>query len=158
MTWNRNNSEFAAADTTVTPRSITTSNIGSSSTSSTSTTTRHTEPGVSCFAGKNALDQEHDLKVFAKAYNDILGPMNMQIAYYVTQLCHQGMELEVILDALQQTAWARRPSPQYFRAICARRQSQGILTMAALAAEQDAWEARAKPWWQVDDNRDDLPW
>lgn len=150
MTWNRNNSE----DTTVTPRSITTSNNGSSSTSSTSTTTTKTRSRA---FPENALDQEHDLRVFAKAYNDILGPMNSQIAYFVTNLCQQGMELEVILDALQQTAWARRPSPQYFRAICARRQSQGILTMAALVAEQDAWEARAKPWWQPEE-RDELPW
>lgn len=130
------------------PRCINTSRSSSSSCSCSSTTTTvYTEPGVS----KNPLALQEDLHAIAQEYNNILGPMNMQIARFIERLLHDGMAANVILDALQETAWARRPSPQYFRAICARYYDRGILTMGALLHDRDEWENKRKPWWNVDD-------
>lgn len=128
------------------PRSMNTINSSRSSNRITSTTTTgDTRPGVF----SNPLEAENTLHVIGMEYNNILGPMNMQIARYIEQLLREGMEPEVILDALQSTAWARRPSPQYFRAICARYRERGIMTMGAVLHDQDEWESRQKPWWIV---------
>ena len=135
--------------TTIIPASITSRNTST-------TTTRSTHPGV---FQNSALEADHDLRVIGQAYTDVLGPMALPIARYIKKLLQDGMAAEVVLDAIQQTAWARRPSPQYFRAICARRMDQGIMSMGDMIEEHDAWEARQRPWWAPDArDRDDLPW
>ena len=119
--------------------STTSSSTERSSNRSTSTTTTvYTDPGVSW-----------NLQVLRETWNGILGPMTAQVAWYIEDLMAKGMAIEVILDAVQETAWARRPSPQYFRAITQRLMREGVLTMEQLQLSREEF-ARQKAWWEED--------
>ncbi len=90
--------------------------------SSTTTTTIHTDPGV-CTANPR------DLEVIRTAYNGSIGPLTAPIAHFIEKCITAGMEPAVIVDAIERTGWARRPSPFYLRAILQRYLNWGIRTM-----------------------------
>ena len=129
MTWN--GKEFETRST-----STTTSRTASSSSTSSTTTSAYTLPGVSW-----------DLAAIKESYNQVLGEMKAAVAWYIEKLLADGMEPEVVLNALQETAWARRPSPQYFRAICERYRFSGLKTMAQVLHDQQE-HAQAKEWFE----------
>lgn len=122
---------------TVTPTSTTTRTSAASSPRSTSSTSsRYTEPGVF-----------HDLQVFKESWNRTIGPMNAAIAFFVEAMMAEGMEMGVLLNALQETSWARRPSPQYFRAIVNRYRASGLHTMEQVLLDQQEHE-KQREWWE----------
>ena len=94
--------------------------MGSSST--TTTTTYHTEPGV-------FTANPQDLEVIRTAYNGVCGPLTAPIAHFIEKCLSAGMEPAVIVDAIERTGWARRPSPFYLRAILQRYLREQIRTM-----------------------------
>ena len=95
------------------------SSIMKNSSSTTGNTTMHTEPGVS----------ESDLHQISAVYSMVLGDMQISVAWYIEDLIKNGMNAEVIIHALKETAWAPQPSPRYFRAICNRLMDSGAKTM-----------------------------
>ena len=86
---------------------------------STTTTTYHTEPGVSVY------DQE----VIRDYYTQILGNFNGIVAADLSRFLAAGIRPPVILDALEITARAPRPSFYYLRAILERYLDEGVRTM-----------------------------
>ena len=81
--------------------------------------------------------------------------MSNVIGEYIKNLLQAGMELEVILYALDETAWAKRPSPHYMRAILQRLRGEGILTGEQLRhhlREREEQRQRDRNRWE-----DDLP-
>lgn len=87
----------------------------------TSSSSNYTEPGVL-----------YDLYRIKDAYNEVLGPLNTIIGEYIDRIMKAGMETDVIINAIHETAWAKWPSPYYLRAILQRYLADGILTSAQL--------------------------
>ena len=122
-------------NTPTTTHTTNTTTEGSSINSSSSSTSIHTQPGV------------HDLCCIKEAYNNCIGDLKAPIAWYLEGLMASGMQPEVILNAIQETGWARRPSPQYLRAILERYKAYGILNMMQLIHDQDE-HAESKKWYE----------
>lgn len=90
-------------------------------TTTATTTTVYTEPGVS--------NAEWDRKIISEVYFTTLHTkMTLPVMQLMERCFREGMETDVILSALEATGWARRPSPQYLRAILTRCIRDGILT------------------------------
>ena len=130
----------------------------SSSTTSTSTTTSsyHTEPGV--------FLADEDLEAIRTAYNGVLGALNYVTARDIEWAIRNGLQASAILDAIDQTALAPRPSHYYLRAILRRYVTERITTAEAAEdqrhrrrAERD--QANAETWgaWYRDPSAN-LPW
>lgn len=117
-------------------RRTTTSSTASSSTSSSSTSSVYTDPGVS-----------QDYQAIKEGYCSAIGPLTAPVAWYLEGLMNDGMAPEVILNAIQETGWARRPSPQYLRAILERYRLHGIKTIPQLLHDQDEF-AEQKQWFE----------
>lgn len=108
------------------PRRTTTTTTSSSSTSTT-TTTVVTEPGV--------------FRQLEIAYRDnIGGQVTPMVMRYLTGMIRQGMEPGAILEAIEQTGWAPRPSAVYLRAIINRWWADGITTREAAINDSMEWE------------------
>lgn len=69
------------------------------------------------------------------AYQRVLGKMTSQIGWYLTELIEDGMEIDVIIHAIEETAWARNPSPRYMRCILERYRDDEIYSMSQLRAD-----------------------
>ena len=93
-------------------------------------TTYNTEPGVSA----------HDLEVIRQYYNSLLGELNYVKASVIEQAIGVGIETSAIIDALEQTGTAPRPSHYYFAAILRRYMREGITTQAK--AEEQRFRRR----------------
>lgn len=104
-----------------------------------------------------------DLLQIKGVYNEVLGDLNVNIARYLMELLDEGMEPEVIVNAIRETAWARWPSPYYMRAILQRYRKMGLRSMAAVrhnaeerhnehyraAANREArWYDQEEEWWK----------
>lgn len=100
--------------------------IPMTSNSTTTSTSRDTQPGVS----------RETLKRLLRAYNEILGNMTNQVGWYLNELMEQGMEVEVIINAINETGWAQRPSPRYLKCILERYRDDEIMTMDDLRRDQ----------------------
>ena len=116
--------------------SRTTSSTASSSRSSSSTSSVYTEPGVS-----------QDYMAIKEGYCAAIGPLTAPVAWYLEGLIGDGMSPDVILNAIQETGWARRPSPQYLRAILERYKAHGIYTIPQLLHDQEEF-AENKQWYE----------
>ena len=98
-----------------------------SDSSCSSTTTYHTEPGVSAY----------DLEVIRQHYVSILKHhLNAFTAADIEQAIAVGLQTSAILDALDETAMAPRPSHYYFRAIIKRYMREGINTREQAEAQR----------------------
>ncbi len=114
-------------------RTTTTSTRRSSTSTSTTTTT------VSPAPGRASVD---DLKLIREAYVECIGQLTPPIARMIEQKIAAGMEVAVILHAIEETGWAPRPSAQYLRAILTRLHSMDVLTMDQLMVDQVRHEQR----------------
>lgn len=110
-------------------------NIIPMTTEATTTTSSsvHTEPGVSC-----------DLRRILIAYNEVLGNMPSQVGHFLSDLMAEGMEADVIINAINDTAWAARPSPRYLRGILLRYQDDEIYTMTDLRLNQSRRDVKRR--------------
>lgn len=98
---------------------------------SSSTTTYHTEPGVSAY----------DLEVIRQHYEHVIKCyLNCITASDIEQAIASGLQTSAIIDALDETAMAPRPSHYYFRAILKRYMREGITTREK--AEAQRWQRR----------------
>lgn len=84
----------------------------------------------------------HDLEVLRDAYETNVGLLTGVVQMTITNALEMGMELAVILDAINTTAWASRPSARYFAAILRRYQAAGIMTMDDVIRDNDQHEQR----------------
>ena len=69
----------------------------------------HTEPGVLC--------APHDLEAIRQGYEQVLGLLNVFKARDIEAALRSGLDAGAILDAIEETAMAPRPSHYYLRAI-----------------------------------------
>lgn len=81
---------------------------------------RHTEPGV-CISAE-------DGERIAHAYLGAIGPLNAFTARMIEDAIKQGLTVDNILAAIEQTAFAPRPSPAYLRAILRSWAAHGVST------------------------------
>ena len=113
----------------------------------------NTEPGVFI------LSPEDGARI-CKAYTDSIGPLNGTIANMITSFMKQGLTLDDIILAIEETAFAPRPSAAYLRAILRNWLRDGRTIARARHASQhdtpDEWW-RAKPVKNYDDITD-YPW
>lgn len=108
---------------------VTTTSSSTSSSTSTTTTTIHTHPGV--------FWNDDMLEAIAKKYEDIIGyAINGTIGHYLRRCMNAGMNAYVVLDAIERTGWARKPSPYYLRAILERYLRDDILTLDDVHADE----------------------
>lgn len=124
-------------------------------TGTSTSTTIAPEPGVFC--------SPEDLDTIREYYTDSIGPLTGAIAYYIEGKIRRGMQPGVILDAINQTGWARRPSPHYLKAILDRLEMEGVKTVQQLDVnkmrrDRERDEANARQWrkWYRDPE-EDLP-
>ena len=108
-------------------------------------TTINTEPGVL---------SPIQLEAIRTAYVDVIGPLNMYRAQIIEQAMATGLDAGAILDAIEQTAMAPRPSHAYLAAILRRYIAAGITTAAAAMADRQRHAVRraaagreASPWY-----------
>ena len=82
----------------------------------------YTQPGVS-----------QEWASICKAWDEIFGAggIPIPIAKWIHRLIESGMEPALVVRAIEETAWAKRPSPSYFRGILNRCISAGIMTAFA---------------------------
>lgn len=82
----------------------------------------YTQPGVS-----------QEWASICKAWEEIFGAggIPIPIAKWIHRLIESGMEPALVVRAIEETAWAKRPSPSYFRGILNRCISTGIMTAFA---------------------------
>lgn len=158
MNIERQNSETTTRTTRSTSSTSGTRRTGSSST----TTTVATEPGVSC----NWAEVNYVWQQIMNAYcQTINADMSMQVAHMIADYMRYGIEPEVIVEAINETGFAARPSPQYLRAILRRCTNQSIHTMEQWRNAQ--WEreeqmtkaskARFDAWSYFPGKEDELP-
>lgn len=86
------------------------------------------------------------------AYSRLFGDMPSQIGWYLTELIEDGMEIDVIINAIEETAWARKPSPRYMRCILDRYRKEEIFTMTDLRMDNRDYrllkeEHHEGEWW-----------
>ena len=105
-----------------------------------------------------------DLEAIRTGYLDVLGSLNAIKARDIEWAIDNGLEASAILDALEQTSMAARPTHYYFRAILRRYVTEGIHdAMAAEAAREEfraqREAARRETWgaWYQDPDHN-MPW
>ena len=104
----------------------------STGSSSSSSTTYNTEPGV-------FLDPM-EYEMIRQTYTRLLGVLNAYKAQDIERAINRYVQTSAIIDALEQTALAPRPSHAYFRAILMRYADHCILTREQ--AEEERKERR----------------
>lgn len=70
---------------------------------------RHTEPGVS-------INREAGERI-VQAFTQAIGPMNYFVAQEIESAIQQGLTVANVLEAIQITSFAPRPSAAYLRAV-----------------------------------------
>ena len=75
-----------------------------------------------------------------QTYVDVLGALNCVKAHDIEEAVNQGVQPSAILDAIEQTALAPRPTHYYLRAVLRRYANWGIFTREA--AEKDRNERK----------------
>ena len=119
-------------------------------------TTIDTEPGV--------FLSPMDMEAIRQTYNDILGTLNFIKARDIEWAIRSGLKAGAILDAIEQTAMAHRPSHPYLVAILERYISYGIHTREDAERDRIAHKARRdaanrerwNAWYK--NPEDDMPW
>lgn len=70
-------------------------------------------------------------------YTEVLGfPPSTTVMIFLRQCLVNGIEPAAISHAINETAWARYPSPHYLHAILTRYMSAGLLTMEAVTMNE----------------------
>ena len=88
----------------------------------------HTGPGV--------LPGPHDLERLRQAYEEVIGRLNSIVAGEIERYLKRGMEVDLIIEAIECTAWAPNPTPYYLRAVLRRWAGQGVWTVGQHALHE----------------------
>ena len=99
-----------------------------------STTT--TSSSVNTQPGVHTLDA-HEWEMIRQEYVNILGPLNIYKAQDIEMAVDHGLEASAILEAIEQTAMARRPSHYYLRAILKRYLVNNLRTAADVQRDRE---------------------
>jgi len=139
--------DFDYNDNIVTSSSTTTTST-SSSTSSSSSSTSTTTTGRSTLIGVLNNDQWDELaRYFEACIGTALTPPVVAMIKEANSV--YSISYDVIRACITETGFARRPTPNYFRAILDRCECDQIETLAdwkAAKAEFTARKAKYKPW------------
>lgn len=92
--------------------------------------------------GAGRVPDPAELEQIRIAYNSVLGELNCVKARIIEQAMEYAVEPSAIIDAIEQTALAPRPSFYYFRAILTRYMNEHIHTAAD--AEHERYLRREK--------------
>ena len=111
-------------------------------TSRTSTSSRRSSTTTTTMAHGAGCVTIDDLKIIRDCYVDYVGPMTAPVAKMIEMKLAAGMEVAVILHAIEETGWAPRPSAQYLRAILTRLHATDVLTMEQLMEDQQRHDKR----------------
>ena len=119
-----------------------------------SSTTNDTQPGVFCLSA-------HELEQIRLAYSGLLGDLNVYKAQIIDQAIKNGVQASAILDAIEQTGYAPRPSHAYFSAILRRYIVMQISTAKEAEADRQVrmrrrWKATHDDWAAWYDRPEDL--
>lgn len=98
---------------------------------------RHTEPGV-CISAE-------DGELIVQAYSGCIGPLNMAVANMIEHAIKSGLSVDDVLCAIEETAFAPRPSAAYLRAILRNWIQYGHAGAKARHASQ---ADQQQQWWQ----------
>lgn len=132
--------------------STTRSSISASSTRSSSSSSTSTTSITRTRACSEGLSDLHKI-IISEAYRSNLGgSVPVAIARLMSQLYKDGMSVDVMVYAIQETSWAKNPTPFYLRAILLRYDRQGLKTLEQVIHDSEEFAAR---YGQNDDN---LPW
>lgn len=83
-----------------------------------------------------------DLEQIRQLYVDVLGPLNAIKARDIEQAMGAGVTASAILDALEQTALAPRPTHAYLRAVLRRYAAEGVTTAEDAERSREAYRAQ----------------
>ena len=98
--------------------------------SSSSSSSIHTRPRV--FSWSDEMLDIISRKYYGVFHEDI----NNTIGDYFRKLQHRGMDPNLIVEAIEQSGWAKKPTPYYMRAILNRYLDEDILTLEDLLADK----------------------
>lgn len=83
-----------------------------------------------------------DLEQIRTMYVDVLGALNAIKARDIEQAMNGGVTTSAILDALEQTALAPRPTHAYLRAVLRRYVAEGVTTAEEAERSREAYRAQ----------------
>ena len=107
------------------------------STSTTSTTMAH---------GAGRILDPQDLEAIRTGYADVLGALNAVKARDIERAISCGLDASAILDAIEQTALAPRPSHAYLRAILERYAREEITSAERAERDREVHRLRQQSW------------
>jgi len=113
--------------------------------------------------GTGRVLDPQDMEAIRTGYIDIFGVLNGYRARDIEWAIEHGVTASGIIDAMEQTAFARRPTHQYFKAILRRYVTQGIYTAEDAERDRERWrlqrEAANRETWGswYKDPADDFP-
>lgn len=139
--------------------------ITEQTTAATATTTTRTSTSRARARAREDYTETPDLPPIERLhqtrqlYEENIGRMTPQVGRTIERFLAAGMELEVVEEAIGETGWARRPSPNYLVAILRRYHDCNVLTLDDLIADRARHEAekearrarRAARWYDEDD-------
>ena len=92
--------------------------------------------------GAGRVLEPGELEQVRICYNSVLGELNSIKARIIEQAFEYGVEASAVIDAIEQTGYAPRPSYHYFRAILTRYMNEHIYT--AQQAKDDRFARKKK--------------
>lgn len=101
----------------------------------TTTSTRGSSTSTSIYTGAGRVTPE-DLKIIRDCYVDVLGDLTSPVARMIERFLTMGMEAAVICNAIEETGFAPRPSPQYLRAILTRYAANDLMTLQRVLEDE----------------------
>lgn len=108
-----------------------------------STTTTSSETSTTTSRTRAPACSEYDLSVLADEYTEVLNfPPTLAVMHFIHECLSDGMEPAAVSHAINETAWARSPSPHYLHAILSRYRRDGLMTMEAVMID----ERRRREW------------
>lgn len=100
----------------------------------------HTEPGVF-----PRVLSKCDQQLLLEAYNDNIGQMTGVAARMIEQAFENGLEVEEIVMAIEETGLASRPSAYYLRAVLQNWAETGVTVSRA---RHEVRTNKAQKWWK----------
>lgn len=102
----------------------------------------HTEPGVSFITAE-------DGERICSAYTENIGPLTASVAHMIESFVSQGLTVDNIILAIEETGFAPRPSAYYLRAILRNWARDGVtVTKARHAAVREQRSTNPALWYQ----------
>lgn len=98
--------------------------------------------------GGDPLPGKEIMEQIARAYRDNINPMiTGAAAGIIERALRNGMEPATVIEAIQETGMAPRPSPYYLSAVLRNWAENGVV-LSKSRGGADIHTTQARPWWQ----------